>query len=171
MESFCMTKREAILSLVSEIDSLLLILESIVNEAEEKKGCFSSHKPDRFALRALGSLLHDFYTLVEDIFELIAQDINGGRSPESFDWHKRLLSRMSIAIPGVRPAVISEELRMRLEEYLRFRHVFRNVYGYLLDWERMRPLLDGLSETHKTFHKEMGHFRTFLLELAHGLRE
>jgi len=166
-----MGKREAILSLLGEIESLLQSLGIVVDEVKGEMVRYSSQKPDRFALRGLGSLLHDFYTIVEDVFELISQDINGSGNPESLDWHKRLLSRMSIAIPEVRPAVISEGLKRRLEEYLRFRHVFRNVYGYLLEWERMNPLLEGLEETYWAFKEELGKFKGFLLELAHRLEE
>ena len=166
-----MGKREAILSLLSEIEGLLQSLKIVVDEAKERMGCYSLRKPDRFALRGLGSLLHDFYTIVEDIFELISQDVNGSENPESFDWHRRLLLRMSIAIPEIRPAVISKDLKERLEEYLRFRHVFRNVYGYLLEWERMYPLLEKLEETHRIFREELEGFRGFLLELARELEE
>lgn len=106
MGFFFMGKKEAILSLIGEIENLLQSLDLVVGEAKEQMVRYSSTKPDRFDLRGLGSLLHDFYTIVEDIFELISQDMNGGRNRESFDWHKRLLFRMSIAIPEVRPAVI-----------------------------------------------------------------
>lgn len=171
MGFFSVRKKEAILSLIGEIENLLQSLDLVVDEAKERMARYASAAPDRFDLRGLGSLLHDFYTIVEDIFELISQDMNGGRNHESFDWHKRLLFRMSVAIPEVRPAVISKELRQRLEEYLRFRHVFRNVYGYLLEWERMRPLFEGLEETHEVLRKELGNFKGFLLELARGLGE
>ena len=59
---------------------------------------------------------------------------------DSYDRHKRLLNKMTLKIPGLRPAVISKELKEALDEYLRFRHVFRNVYGYLLEWKRMKGL-------------------------------
>jgi|YelNatPaOPRAMG01_1025707.scaffolds.fasta_scaffold163905_1 hypothetical protein len=166
-----MGKREAVLSLLGEIENLSRSLETVVDEAREKIACYTSQKPDRFTLRGLGSLLHDFYTIVEDIFELISQDIDGVREREDSGWHKRLLFRMSIAIPEVRPAVISEELRRRLEVYLRFRHVFRNVYGYLLEWERMRPLLEDLEGTYWAFREELSGFGEFLRELAQRLEE
>ena len=38
------------------------------------------------------------------------------------------------------PAVIDAALAEELADYLRFRHVFRNVYGSSLQAERMRPL-------------------------------
>jgi len=160
-----------VLSLLGEIESLLRSLETVVDEARERIACYTSQEPDRFALRGLGSLLHDFYTIIEDVFELISRDIDGVRETEDPGWHKRLLFRMSIAIPEVRPAVISEELKKKLEVYLRFRHVFRNVYGYLLEWKRMRPLLEDLEDTYRAFQGEIGSFSEFLRELAHSLKE
>ena len=164
-----MRTREEILAVIGEIDSLLKSLEIIVDEAREKCVEFYNREPDRFSLRGLGSLIHDFYTNIEDIFELIAGDVNGSKAYDSFDWHKRLLNRMSIPIPDIRPPVISEDLKNRLEEYLRFRHLFRNVYGYLLEWERMRHLLYNLEDTYKSFKGEIENFRKFLLEIAYRL--
>ena len=85
------------------------------------------------------------------------------------DRHKRLLATMSMEIPGVRPAVVSEELARRLGDYLRFRHVFRNVYGHLLDWKRLEPLLNGVGPLYGEFQRELGVFREFLVRLAHEL--
>ena len=47
---------------------------------------------------------------------------------------------MTLDIPEVRPAVIDRDLARTLGEYLRFRHVFRNVYGGVLEAERMSSL-------------------------------
>ncbi|WP_201771673.1 hypothetical protein [Thermotoga sp. RQ7] len=73
---------------------------------------------------------------------------------------------MSLEIPRVRPAVISKKLRETLDEYLRFRHVFRNVYGYLLQWERMKPLLEKAGAVYERFEEEIERFKDFLRELA-----
>ncbi|ACM22184.1 hypothetical protein ACMTAS_0673 [Thermotoga neapolitana DSM 4359] len=78
----------------------------------------------------------------------------------------RLLNKMSLEIPRVRPAVISKKLRETLDEYLRFRHVFRNVYGYLLEWARMKPLLERAWTVYERFREEIGEFKDFLKELA-----
>ncbi|MBC7321218.1 hypothetical protein H5T89_11315 [bacterium] len=164
-----MKSREEILSTIAEIDNLLKSLDIIVSEAVEKHMEFSFREPDRFSLRALGSLIHDFYTNIEDIFELISVDINGAKILDTFDWHKRLLTRMAIPIPDVRPPLISEELKIQLEEYLKFRHGFRNVYGYLLEWKRMKPLLDNLESAYKSFRKEIEDFKKFLLEVAYKI--
>lgn len=44
---------------------------------------------------------------------------------------------------GERPAVISPGLAEELQAYLDFRHLFRNLYSYRLDWKRMGQLVHG----------------------------
>ena len=160
--------REGLLETVAQIDRILEALDVTVREAKTKAMDFVRTPPTAFDLRGIGSLLHDFYTAIEDIFEVIAGDINGSR-PDAFDWHKQLLTRMTLEVPEVRPAVISKGLARTLDEYLRFRHVFRNVYGYMLEWERLRPLLYGIPAAYEQFRREISAFRQFLLDLAHKL--
>jgi len=47
---------------------------------------------------------------------------------------------MACPIEGIRGAVISQDLLEKLKEYLRFRHLFRNIYGFELKWERFKNL-------------------------------
>jgi hypothetical protein len=82
-------------------------------------------------IRAAGSILHDFYTAVERIFRRIAAEVDAGL-PSGPDWHIQLLLRMAASMPDTRPPVISESLKDDLSEYLRFRHLFRHVYGFYL---------------------------------------
>jgi 3'-phosphoadenosine 5'-phosphosulfate sulfotransferase (PAPS reductase)/FAD synthetase len=160
--------RESLLETVAQLDRLLEALDITVREAEAKAKDFARTPPTAFDLRGLGSLVHDFYTAIEDVFELIAGDINGSL-PETLQWHKQLLNRMTLEVPEVRPPVISKGLARTLDEYLRFRHVFRNVYGYMLDWERLRPLLNRIPAVYNRFREEISAFRRFLLGLAHKL--
>ncbi|MCY4123520.1 MAG: hypothetical protein OXG72_21645, partial [Acidobacteria bacterium] len=57
-----------------------------------------------FALRARGSMLHDFYGGIERVFVRIAEELDGG-VPHGEQWHRQMLTDMSLEIPGVRPAV------------------------------------------------------------------
>ena len=70
---------------------------------------------------------------------------------------------MSLEIPGVRPAVIDAALVDALGEFLRFRHVFRNAYGFVLEGERMRPLEERLPVVLAMFRTRI---RVFLNWLA-----
>jgi len=116
---------------------------------------------DTFGLRARGSILHDFYTGVERVFIRLAEEINGG-VPRGEQWHRQLIQDMAIAIPGVRPAVISQGLANDLAEFLRFRHVFRYVYGFVLQADRLRSLQQKLPSVLKRFVGEMHGFVSWL---------
>ncbi|WP_448573870.1 ribonuclease toxin HepT-like protein [Trichothermofontia sp.] len=80
---------------------------------------------DEFYLDAIALNLHSFYTCLEQIFEAIARTIGEGM-PTGTHWHQQLLLQMSVAVPTVRPAVISQASRRWLDTYRSFRHVVRN---------------------------------------------
>ncbi|MBI4687326.1 MAG: hypothetical protein HY756_06050 [Nitrospirae bacterium] len=136
----------------AEIGKELDSLEELRKEmAEIKSG-------DSIILRrSMGSILHDFYNCCERIFKKIALDINGGYE-DTEKWHKALLFKMTIPIKGVRPAVISEELAAELDEYLSFRHVFRNIYGFELKGERIGHLAKKFDKASDRFIKEVKKF-------------
>ena len=70
--------------------------------------------------RIAGSILHDFYTLMEKIFEAIAKTLDGG-VPSSSRWHIELLESMAAKSErGTRPNVIDENLKEELRAYLGF---------------------------------------------------
>lgn len=137
-------------------------LQSYLSEAGED--------PGSMAKRAIGSAIHDFYSGVEKIFERISEEIDQDL-PSGKDWHNRLLTRMAGEVEGVRPPVISDELQEHLEEYLRFRHLFRNIYGYKLKWERIAPLAKNLPDLNKRIRQEVLEFRNFLNQMKENLNE
>ena len=57
---------------------------------------------------AIGYLLHGFYNGCENIFKSIARFFENDVGPTS--WHKDLLKRMRMEIPGYRPRVIDDDL-------------------------------------------------------------
>jgi len=122
----------------SEIEIELKNLDKLAGEMETLKGKFIN-EPDFIQMRAAGSILHDFYCGIERLFERIAVHIDGDL-PKGDNWHMELLSRMVHSLEGVREAVISQDLSTKLKEYLRFRHLFRNIYGFHLRWYRFKNL-------------------------------
>lgn len=112
--------------------------------------------PNEIELSALAATLHSFYTGVENIFKRVSVELDG--EPLRGDaWHRELLMRM-ISPTGRRPALLSKELHDTLNEYLRFRHVFRNAYSFDLDWRKMSPLVLRLEETFQKLEKELDAF-------------
>ncbi len=117
-------------------------------------------KPDRHP-RVLGSVMHDFYNCCERVFRRIGAEMNG-TAHRGEAWHKELLFRMTVSVPGIRPAVISEDLAAELDEFLSFRHLFRNIYGFEFKGDRVTRLgrrLDGVS---RRFESEIKAFLTSL---------
>ena len=139
----------------AEVQTHLEELGHIVSEANSYAA--GADEGDLLRLRAFGSLLHDFYTGVEAIFQIVADEVDGSR-PTSSDWHRRLLSGMAAELPEVRPPVISRNLESLLDEYRGFRHIFRNVYGRRLTWHRMKPLVEALPHTFEQLKTELSTF-------------
>ena len=128
----------------------------------EEQSADAPQGDDTFSLRARGSILHDFYSGIERVFVRIAEELNGG-VPQGEQWHRQLVKDMSLEIPQVRPAVIDEELARSLGDFRRFRHVFRNVYGFALEDQRMRPLEARLPAVLAAFRRQVGEFLAWIV--------
>jgi len=105
---------------------------------------------------AIGYILHNFYNGCENIFRSIAKFFENDLGPQS--WHKDLLKRMKIKIPGFRPAVIDEDLYLLLDDFRSFRHKFRHTYAFELDWEREQLVAKKLPKTAKLFKDQIKRF-------------
>ena len=141
---------------LSKLDILSQKLSSQVNRTNKEEIAESA------ALR-----LHNFYTGCERIFKLIVSEVNGG-VPHELDWHKRMLTQVSLEIEDIRPAVISLKTRKDLEELLRFRHVVRNIYGFELKPEHIETLIALTISLFPRFTKEIENFMAFLIGIYNG---
>ena len=97
--------------------------------------------------------MQQFYTGIESIFRRIALRVDGSL-PRGEGWHIELLTLMAQET-GKRPAVIDQGFWEKLKEYLDFRHFFRHAYGVDLEWERMRPLVEGMREVFEGFERRV----------------
>jgi hypothetical protein len=136
-------------------------LARTVEEAREALAKLSSRSPSSLELRGLGDILHDFYTGAERIFVKIAPELNGG-VPAGVSWHRELLDNMALDLPGIRPALLRRETVRALEEFLRFRHLFRNVYGFELEWPRLRALARRVPAVWRLLEADLERFLRFL---------
>ncbi len=53
---------------------------------------------------------------------------------------------MKLDISGIRPALISEKCFYLLEELRAFRHFFRHAYSYEINVQKLKAILEILSE-------------------------
>ena len=112
-----------------------------------------------FLLDSVALNLHGFYNGVERAFEAISRELDGGL-PSGQRWHRDLLDQMAYDLRDVRPPVIRPATRDFLEEYMRFRHLIRNLYTWNLDpslLERrtasLPPTLGALGEDFEAFQR------------------
>jgi hypothetical protein len=152
--------REMITGLAAEIEKELQNLAELSREIESIKD-----RKEIIYQRSKGSILHDFYNCCERVFKKIAIEMNNSYE-ESEKWHKNLLYRMTIPIEGLRPRVISDELAADLDEFLAFRHLFRNIYGFELKGDRIDYLAEKFKKAADEFRKEIEEFLVFLKQTS-----
>ena len=80
-------------------------------------------------------------------------------------WHRRLLERMATATEQ-RPAVFKEVTQVGLQEYLRFRHLVRNLYADELRPEPIALLLRQLPPLWHLIQEDLLEFRDWLRSTA-----
>lgn len=105
----------------------------------------------------IGAALDDYYLAVENIFKVVAAELDGG-VPAGEHWHKHLLTNMTLEIPGIRPPLLSESTASWLDELRKFRHLFRNVYGFALNAARVTDLAEKVPDITKCFKLEVSLF-------------
>ena len=153
-----MNKIGAVLS--GRIRDELSELAGVVDRAEQGWERAKTQNDDYY-LDGVALNLHGFYSGLEHIFEKIASLVDES-VPGGSNWHQELIRQMGIEISGVRPAVMSGELRIALEEYRGFRHIVRNVYTYYLNPEKLERLISMLRATLSTAERELLAFAAFL---------
>ena len=69
---------------------------------------------------------------------------------------------MAQDLPDARPAVISQDIAVAVDEFRRFRHLVRNVYTIDLAPERMAGLMSTLPEIWPKLRAELLAFADYL---------
>lgn len=144
--------------IVDELDKVSHVVNEF-NRVKEKIDLPSDQVPN-YDRGAIGYLLHGFYNGCENIFRSIAQFFENDLGPTS--WHKDLLKRMRMEIPGYRPKVIDDELYIILDDFRAFRHKFRHTYAFELDWEREQIVARKLLPASKMLKKQITSFLNHL---------
>ncbi len=154
--------------LISDIETELLRLDQVAISLQQVR--ISIQQEPKLAgifYESLALKLHNFYTGCERIFQLITSELNGS-PPSGYDWYKRLLERMS-KVRENRPAIISLLTAQKLQEYLGFRHIVRNLYGFELDPERIDRLVEKQEVIWQQFAQEIRLFMSWLQQLSNQI--
>ena len=143
-------------SLKRLIDRELNEIHILLERADNLLKVDPDGEPTFERLAALSQVLISFYTGLERIFERVARRIDHSL-PQGERWHTDLLHQ--VARPtDERLALISEETRQSLREYLAFRHHSRHAYAHHLEWPRMKDLVIRVSDTWDRVRSEIQRF-------------
>lgn len=134
---------------IKQVDKLLNNYEDLIRKCKEKE-------PELVELTALASVLHSFYNGIENIFSLIAKGVDESK-PKGSNWHKELLIQMTESKDS-REAIISEELKDEIKDYLGFRHFYRHSYSFYLDWNEMKELILSIFDTWNKIKENLNNF-------------
>jgi len=118
---------------------------------------------------ALGYTIHNIYGLIENACFRIVKFFENGLSPDA--WHKELLDRMPLAIPGIRPAFFTREEYLVMDELRGFRHVFRNLYSRPLDMARLDALQEKVPLAVKMFEDSVARYSKILERLGESIED
>lgn len=131
------------------------VMNRLLQRSPESEG------PDADDLPGLAWLMQSTYTEMEEVLRDIVRAL-GEEIPSSSSWHRDLLEQVSAPTEG-RPAILSQGLQVELDQYRSFRHVARSATFPVLDWARMKPLLDGIDAVLGQF---LGEVEAFLASIA-----
>lgn len=163
---------------MSDTDALRTLLgyvrktSDLLEQQRQAHADFLEHDAPKLERRRSVAMLHaafltDYYTCAETCFWRIAQyfenHLDGHR------WHKDLLDRMQIEVPGLRPAVLRDEVHDALVELMRFRHFRRYYFEMNYDMEKIDFLHKKLEFLHRELPVDLLHFSQYLQNLLHQM--
>ncbi len=139
-----------------EFDDLRRVIEKVKYSCKQGLRTGDDAYWDSVALN-----LHGFYDGLERLFELIAEHIDESK-PQGSHWHQLLLDQMATEQAEIRPAVISNELKIILDDYRGFRHVVRHVYFFRFDLTKLKERAENLPDVFDQASRELLAFADFL---------
>lgn len=120
----------------AQVRAQLLEIAAIYDRIDERE-----QVPGPAGLESLALQLHNLYSAVEGLFEIVADACENHVDADA-GYHTSLLRRMSVAVPGIRPAIVSAEALPLLDNLRRFRHVVRHAYSAEIDGRQLHIVLE-----------------------------
>ncbi len=104
------------------------------------------------SLEACGYELHRLYNILEKAFERVCEAFENNFEKRG-DYHEKLLERMTLHLPDIRPPFIPTAARPPLRELKSFRHILRHAYDFELRGERLGELAEIAAQVAGDFPK------------------
>ena len=139
--------------LKAEVDSRKREIETIYERIEERRARFSETAE---GIDSMAYQIHNLYSAFEQLFETVARFFENRLEEQRY--HVDLLRRMRLEIDGVRPALVSDEAFILLDELRRFRHLFRHAYTADLNPDNLVDLLSKAERLRPVHRRDVAEF-------------
>lgn len=116
---------------------------------------------DYDSLAGVAYALHNAYNALENVFEQTSRSFEN-HVVDTAQWHKELLGKMFLDIPGVRPPLLHPGLRDFLNDLRSFRHLFRHAYDFELDPSRLDAVARRWAEHEREIREALRRFTEWL---------
>jgi uncharacterized protein YutE (UPF0331/DUF86 family) len=147
--------KNALIVLTADLTAQMAVVKSISLLLEER--AFGLRVDDPVRLESVAYQLHNFYNAIEDLLKMVAAHFENQIS-DTARWHSVLLQRMSQEIPGIRPAVLSQQSYLFLNSLRGFRHFFRHAYGVPIDYEQLQINLKKARQLYPSLENNLSQF-------------
>ncbi|MHA1439487.1 MAG: hypothetical protein ACTSPD_18105 [Promethearchaeota archaeon] len=126
-------------------------MENILRVLKELEKVKNIPNKKLVVLVGIGAYLQNIYTGIENILKQLL--IHENKSiPETPTWHKDLLNL------SIKCKIITIETANEIGKYLVFRHFFTHSYGFLIDEEKLNPLMNDISNVFSKFKTEINDY-------------
>ena len=119
---------------------------------------------DMIRLESVAYHIHNLYSAVEELLKIVATYFENNIT-ETAKFHIALLTRMTQNIPGIRPALISQETFLMLNSLRGFRHFFRHAYGTPIEYEQLKNNLDKSMNLLPSLEKDIDTFLNIISQI------
>ena len=149
-------------SLAAVVEHDVQAIRSMDTEIARLRSFLDIPEPEFRDRAAVAYLLHNIYNALESSFEQISRTFEN-HITQPAQWHRELMSKMFLDIPGVRPRVLPDGLRGLLNDLRGFRHLFRHGYDFQIDPVRLRALVERWNADKDALLAALEDFREYLL--------
>ena len=159
-----MSAEGKIQTLLGELDRTRVLLNRIETFYDER---FPAKEKTPEAAIILSEILGNYYTCLETLFLRVSQSFENHLHRES--WHRELLGKMILEIPGERAALLSEASYHATGELLRFRHFKRYYLEFDDDWDRLELVEKKFLLLRPSLREDFNRFTQFLQQLLNEM--
>jgi len=159
-----MSVREQLLSLCGELQTSMAVLQKILAYYDEFTEENSSNMKTKENGIVISEIASNFYTCLETVFFRISRFFENSLDPAR--WHKEVLRKMTVTVPGIRERVITDETYRSLSELLRFRHFKRYYFDFDYDWDRLELIMKKIDKVRGPIVKELSDYIVYIESLA-----